>query len=30
MILAVTMNPAIDKVYSIDNFAVNKIFRPKA
>ncbi len=30
MILAITMNPAIDKVYSIDNFTVNKIFRTKA
>jgi tagatose 6-phosphate kinase len=30
MILTVTMNPAIDKVYAIDDFCVNKVFRPKA
>lgn len=30
MILAVTMNPAIDKVYAIDDFHVNGVFRPKA
>jgi tagatose 6-phosphate kinase len=30
MILAITMNPAIDKVYAIDDFAVNQVFRPKA
>ena len=30
MILAITMNPAIDKVYAIDDFEVNQVFRPKA
>lgn len=30
MILAITMNPAIDKVYSIPDFEINKVFRPKA
>lgn len=30
MILAVTMNPAIDKVYAIDDFHVSGVFRPKA
>lgn len=30
MILTVTPNPAIDKVYAIDDFAVNQVFRPKA
>ena len=30
MILAITMNPAIDKVYAIDDFEINKVFRPKA
>jgi tagatose 6-phosphate kinase len=30
MILAVTMNPAIDKVYSIPDFEVNRVFRPRA
>lgn len=29
MILTVTLNPAIDKVYSIDDFIVGKVFRPK-
>lgn len=28
MILAITMNPAIDKVYAIDDFKVDKVFRP--
>lgn len=30
MILTITMNPAIDKVYAIDDFQVNQVFRPKA
>lgn len=30
MILAITMNPAIDKVYAIDDFEINRVFRPKA
>ena len=30
MILTVTMNPAIDKVYAIDDFHVHGVFRPKA
>jgi len=30
VILAVTMNPAIDKVYAIDDFHVSGVFRPKA
>lgn len=30
MILAITMNPAIDKVYAIPDFQVNRVFRPKA
>ena len=30
MSLAITMNPAIDKVYAIDDFEINKVFRPKA
>ena len=29
MILTVTPNPAIDKVYAIDDFAINQVFRPK-
>lgn len=28
MILTVTLNPAIDKVYQVDNFAVGSVFRP--
>lgn len=30
MILTITLNPAIDKVYEVEDFAVGKIFRPKA
>lgn len=30
MILTLTMNPALDKVYAIDDFKVNKVFRPQA
>jgi len=30
MILAINMNPAIDKVYSVDDFQVGKVFRPRA
>ena len=30
MILAITMNPAIDKVDAIDDFEINRVFRPKA
>ncbi len=30
MILAITLNPAIDKVYEIDDFTVGQVFRPKA
>ncbi|NLO82287.1 MAG: 1-phosphofructokinase family hexose kinase [Clostridiales bacterium] len=30
MILAIAMNPAIDKVYAVDDFTVNKIFRAKS
>lgn len=30
MILTVTPNPAIDKVYAIDDFVINRVFRPKA
>jgi len=30
VILAITMNPAIDKVYAIDDFHVSGVFRPKA
>ncbi len=29
MILAVTLNPAIDTVYSVDRFEVGKVFRPQ-
>ncbi|QTL99623.1 hexose kinase [Iocasia frigidifontis] len=29
MLLAITMNPAIDKVYSVDDFAVDAVFRPR-
>lgn len=29
MILAVNMNPAIDKVYSVDGYQVGKVFRPR-
>lgn len=28
-ILTITLNPAIDKVYAIDNFEVDKVFRPR-
>ena len=30
MILTITANPSLDRVYAIDDFQVNKIFRPKA
>jgi tagatose 6-phosphate kinase len=30
MILAINMNPAIDKVYAVDDFQVGKVFRPRA
>jgi len=30
VILAIAMNPAIDKVYAVDDFTVNKIFRAKS
>ena len=30
MILTITANPSLDSVYAIDDFQVNKIFRPKA
>jgi tagatose 6-phosphate kinase len=30
MILAISMNPALDKVYSVDDFQVGKVFRPRA
>ena len=29
MILTITANPSLDRVYAIDDFQVNKIFRPK-
>jgi tagatose 6-phosphate kinase len=29
LLLTVTLNPAIDKVYAVDDFAVNRVFRPK-
>lgn len=28
MILTITMNPAIDKVYSVNDFEINNVFRP--
>lgn len=30
MILTITMNPAIDRVYAVNNFHVNHLFRPDA
>lgn len=30
MILTITMNPSLDKVYTVEDFAVGKVFRPKA
>ncbi|MBE3102281.1 MAG: 1-phosphofructokinase [Firmicutes bacterium] len=30
MILTITMNPAIDKVYAVDDYAIGQVFRPKA
>jgi tagatose 6-phosphate kinase len=30
VILTITANPSLDRVYAIDDFQVNKIFRPKA
>ena len=30
MILAINMNPAIDKVYAVDDYRVGKVFRPRA
>jgi tagatose 6-phosphate kinase len=30
MILTVTMNPSLDKVYLVDDYQVGKVFRPKA
>ena len=30
MILTITLNPAIDKVYEIEDFCVGRVFRPKA
>lgn len=30
MILTITLNPAIDKVYEIEDFSVGQVFRPKA
>lgn len=30
MILTIILNPAIDKVYEIDDFCVGRVFRPKA
>jgi tagatose 6-phosphate kinase len=29
-ILAITLNPAIDKVYAVDDFAIGGVFRPRA
>lgn len=29
MILTVTLNPAIDKVFEVESFAVGHVFRPK-
>ena len=29
MILTVTVNPAIDKVYEVENFHIDEVFRPK-
>ena len=29
MILAINMNPAIDKVYAVDDFKVGEVFRPR-
>lgn len=30
MILSIALNPAIDKVYEVDDFGVGRVFRPKA
>ncbi|NLY88306.1 MAG: 1-phosphofructokinase family hexose kinase [Firmicutes bacterium] len=30
MILAVTMNPSLDKVYAVDDYTIGKVFRPRA
>ena len=30
MILAINMNPAIDKVYAVDDYQIDKVFRPSA
>lgn len=30
MILSIALNPAIDKVYEVDDFCVGQVFRPKA
>ncbi|HHY81151.1 MAG TPA: 1-phosphofructokinase family hexose kinase [Clostridiales bacterium] len=30
MILAINMNPAIDKVYAVDDYQAGKVFRPRA
>ncbi len=29
MILTITMNPALDKVYAVDDFKINKVYRPR-
>ena len=29
MILTVTLNPAIDKVYEVESFAIGDVFRPR-